>query len=372
MGQSDPWLIYALGGGWGHLNRAVALGRLVTAQCPVHILTNSPYAALVSEELERWRQQGQPIPTLITFPTSLEKTALCRQIQAQILSQPYCCLVVDTFPRGLGGELADLLPRLRCPKVFIHRDLNPDYVRSHGLLEFSARHYDSIIVPGEDAVSLALLPQSYSTPPWLIYSAAELTARLQAQAASNPDIGTSLHPCVQAAPLVLVCAAGNAAEQAFFGTLTNQLHQSFPNTRVRCLSAVCPPNCPPKLWLQAWPGLPWIAQSAVVVGGGGYNTVYECVALKKPLIGFAWPRLYDRQARRLARYGMQVSTTSEAIEQVRRILQGEQHDWQIPGSASSHCIPPYPNGATNAYQQIQQLLEAWTDGSRKAEFSQGK
>ncbi|MBD0268521.1 MAG: UDP-N-acetylglucosamine--LPS N-acetylglucosamine transferase, partial [Cyanobacteria bacterium Co-bin8] len=264
MGQSvpRPWLIYALGGGWGHLNRTVALGRLAAAHSPVHILTNSPYAALVNEELERWQQQGQSVPHLIAFSATLEKAALCRQVQAQVISRSYRCLIADTFPRGLGGELADLLPGLNCPKVLIHRDLNPDYVRSHQLSEFVARHYDLVIVPGEGAVPLASLPQVRHTSPWLIYDAAELAERL-----AHPTFTRGAGPCAPTPapngghPLILVCAAGNAAEQEFFGTLTDQLQQAFPEACVRCLAANCPPGCPPALWLQTWPGLPWIAQA---------------------------------------------------------------------------------------------------------------
>ncbi|MBD0336781.1 MAG: hypothetical protein ICV62_14930 [Cyanobacteria bacterium Co-bin13] len=358
MRQPAPWLIYALGGGWGHLNRAIALGRIAAAHSPVHILTNSPYAAQVGEELERWRQQGKPVPTLLIFPATLEKAALCRQVQAYLLSTTCRCLIVDTFPRGLGGELADLLPRLSCPKVLIHRDLSWDYVRSHHLPDFVARHYDSIIIPGEGAVPLASLPLAHPTPPWLIYGTADLAEAFQSQV-SSPDQGPegclSSNPFTGKRPLILVCAAGNAAEQAFFGTLTHQLQQAFPHTSLRCLSASCPPGCPPALWLQAWPGLPWVAQATVVVGGGGYNTVYECAALKKPLIAFAWPRLYDCQARRLSRYGTQVSTNSEAIAQVNATLQSPQN-LQPPDPNPRPCTP-YPNGATDAFRHIQRLTD---------------
>jgi len=44
--SSNTWLIYALGGGWGHLNRAIALGRIASRNRPVKILTNTPYDAI--------------------------------------------------------------------------------------------------------------------------------------------------------------------------------------------------------------------------------------------------------------------------------------------------------------------------------------
>ncbi|MBW4572535.1 MAG: hypothetical protein KME31_32500 [Tolypothrix carrinoi HA7290-LM1] len=38
-----------------------------------------------------------------------------------------------------------------------------------------------------------------------------------------------------------------------------------------------------------------MAVADVVVGGAGYNTVYECAALGVPLVAIALKRLYDRQ-----------------------------------------------------------------------------
>ena len=61
------------------------------------------------------------------------------------------------------------------------------------------------------------------------------------------------------------------------------------------------------------------AHSAAVIGGGGYNTVYECQALGVPLIARAWPRKYDRQRLRLERTGaILVDTPAEAVSAARR------------------------------------------------------
>ena len=62
--------------------------------------------------------------------------------------EQYECVIVDTFPRGLGGELAEILPQLSVPKVLIHRDINPDYVIAKNLPDFVADNFDLVIVPG--------------------------------------------------------------------------------------------------------------------------------------------------------------------------------------------------------------------------------
>ena len=66
----------------------------------------------------------------------------------------------------------------------------------------------------------------------------------------------------------------------------------------------------------------------MVVGGGGYNTVYECAALGVPLVAFALPRRYDRQARRIERYGYLVEHIEGAIAAVQDVLSQQQQSKQ--------------------------------------------
>jgi len=96
----------------------------------------------------------------------------------------YQCLIVDTFPRGLGGELAAILPELKTSlRVLIHRDINPEYVKVKNLHQFVADCFDLVLVPGEGVeVPLANLPCVQHTNPWLIRSAWELPIREDVEA----------------------------------------------------------------------------------------------------------------------------------------------------------------------------------------------
>ena len=49
--KDETWLIYAVGGGWGHLNRALALARIAAGDRAIKILTNSPYLTYIDREL---------------------------------------------------------------------------------------------------------------------------------------------------------------------------------------------------------------------------------------------------------------------------------------------------------------------------------
>lgn len=333
----QTWLIYALGGGWGHLNRAIALGRIAAREVTVKILTNSPYGLRVAEYLAVWKSQGQSVPELMCLSANLPHQAICRQVEEILRPENYACLIVDTFPRGLGGELVELLPHLSRPAILIHRDFSPAYVQAKQLQSWVERHYDQVLIPGDEAAPLAHLPQTYHTAPWVMFSPSEMARNPQPRLDPNN-------------PLVLVCASGNPAEAAMFGEITHHLAAALPAAIVRCLAHDCPTPCPPELWWQYWPGMPLIAQAQVVVGSGGYNTVAECEALQVPLVALALPRLYDRQARRLERYGERIESAAAAIAHVKT-------HFQRATSIPFNPIPQtYINGAEQSFALIQNAI----------------
>ncbi|WP_242072010.1 glycosyltransferase [Nostoc sp. FACHB-110] len=316
-----------MGGGWGHLNRALALGRIAAVHKSVQIITNSPYAKHINHE-------GCII---YSIPENNDFLTTSQQVRKIILQTECDRLIIDTFPRGLGGELADILPQLHIRRILIHRDINPDYVTAKNLRSFVAENYNTVIVPGEgEDIPLADLANVQHTAPWLIRNAAELPDRITVRShilKVKPDI-----------QLILVCAAGNASELTFFAQLTQDLQQNFPDCAVRILAANCPANCPEALWLSHHPGIECIAAADIVLGGAGYNTVYECAALGVPLIAFAWPRLYDRQAKRATK-AYKVQNIKQAIATVKILLDKEK-------PKHTFCLPNYINGAVQAIDHI--------------------
>lgn len=368
--EPKPWLIYALGGGWGHLTRGLALARLAARGRPVHLLVNSPYADQV-----HWDEPGL---TLRRGGTELHSTRAW--VQAIFRERDWDAWIIDTFPRGLGGELTPLLeaaleaePRHRQRCVLIHRDLNPDYVRAKQLNPFVARHYGLVLVPGDrEATSLIPALPFQRTPPWRIRDAAELPHPKAIRAQLN----------LSKAPLVLVCATGNADEQPIFGQFTAALaahvSQSPPLSEVvvRCLAPTCPPGCPQALWLSHWPALECLSLAQVVVGAAGYNLVQECDAVGVPLVAFAFRRRYDRQRLRAQSGGQEesiklhkkvtlVRNNQEAIAAVLHQLQPKIARASHPVSrlepsriASSAPVPVYVNGAAIALENIQQQLQS--------------
>jgi len=285
------WLIYALGGGWGHITRAVSLARIH----PARILSNSPHAAVVGAGLDvvNMRTQEDVLPAIRDAAPD--------------------CLIVDTFPRGLRGELADSLSGIPARKVLIHRDINPRYVATTRLTEFVADHFDLVLVPGPgEGSAFGHLSNAITTAPWLIRSAHEL---------SGVD-----------ARYIYVCAAGKPDEAGWYSDVASALRAEGVDVRDE----------------PHWPAVELYSGAVAVVGGGGYNTVHECLAVGVPLIARAWPRKYDRQAERLARAGIApVNTIAEAV--AAALL-----PWHQP--RMKRLAPRYPNGAVEAAAILSNFL----------------
>ncbi len=298
--RNGLWLIYALGGGWGHLTRAASLARVAQPHHRIRILTNSPYASQVAKAV--------PELDLIAFDPSLE-AAKARNCAIQEIETADCsCLIVDTFPRGLGGELAGLVPSMTVSKVLIHRDLSPRYVAEAGLRDFVRFTYDLVLIPGEGEASIFVdLPATAITKPWLIRD--PQPKRRQGRKRR-----------------ILVCASGQTSEMPWYGAVVACLRAHYPRVDVHCVAPTCPPGCPQELWIEHWPATDLYPTADIVVGGAGYNTIHECEAYQVPLIAHPWPRKYDRQwlrARRAAKRGAVtiVENPREAAEAAIRQLE---------------------------------------------------
>jgi hypothetical protein len=299
-------LIYALGGGWGHLTRAAALAHALGTSAHVRILTNSPYLQVV--------QAAIPHVDVEPAPTREAATSAIQDSEIDVL-------VVDTFPRGLGGELAAIIPSLQIPKVLVHRALNPTYVSSAGLHEFVAANYNCVFCPGEKGL-LAGLPQAIHTAPWLI--------RKPVAIGSPVDI--------------VISTSGNAEELGWYGEAAALVSRQ---AKVRCIAPNLPPGCPPEVWISHWPAIDWIASASAVIGGAGYNTANECLALRVPLIAKPWPRKYDDQQERAAQHANHnviVTTPQEACDAALEAL-----------NRPPQPRPPFTNGADEAAERLRFL-----------------
>jgi hypothetical protein len=319
----QEWLFYALGGGLGHFARALALARAASRRANGHVdctvVVNTPWSnhlrPFIAQERVDWR---------FLSPTA-NRGAIGTEIAKIVASRAWDLLIVDTFPRGLGGELAPLLDGLGCPRVLVHRDLEPRYVEERRIESFVAEHYDLLLAPGERG-PLADMAECQQTAPWLMRDADELLARDEARAAFG---------ATTAASLVLVSAAGRPEELPFLRAVADAL--ASPSRHVVFSSLAHGGH---------FPLLERLAGVDVIVGGGGYHTVAEARATGTPLVGIALPRRYDRQARRL--HGFVVAYDEASLrDAVARALETDR----------SRC-PSYVNGVHEALAALDRLVEA--------------
>ncbi|MEO1269974.1 MAG: hypothetical protein AAFX99_17985, partial [Myxococcota bacterium] len=131
-------LIYAPGGGLGHLTRAVNVARLLG---PATIIHTSRWLGSVCP----------PDVNLVAVPAG-QRTASALSALLDRLMGAVRMLIVDTFPGGLAGELTDaILERVGC-RVMVQRYLKteayPDY---HALIQ----RYTHIVGVGPKDVGVA-------------------------------------------------------------------------------------------------------------------------------------------------------------------------------------------------------------------------
>lgn len=300
------WLLYAIGGGWGHVTRAASLARAASAFEPVRILSNSPHARLV-----RGRLHEAQVRSIAPESSAAE----VREVVLEELAAGPSCFIVDTFPRGLGGELAGMLGQVQVPKVLVHRDLNPSYAAR--LTGFVERTYDLVLVPGEgEGQAFGALANAVITDSWLIRSGGDIVFRPTNE--------------------VVVCVAGRPEDSGWYRSVGDELRAAGIGCR----------------YAEGWPAIDQIASASVVVGGGGYNTVYECLATGVPLVAKAWHRKYDRQHLRLLRAAHRgvvqtVETVGEAVAAAGRLQR-----------TNPRCsLPTFNNGAADAAALIRRLAD---------------
>jgi len=279
--SSQKWLIYALGGGLGHFHRALALSRVATLNGnKVKIISNSQFACLIP-----WKDEiGKNIEVVI-IPHKEDKLGTAKLVHNQLNNSDYDRLVIDTFPRGLAGELPDILGNIDVPKFLVSRYLNSDYVKKFNLHAEIEKY--NLVFSIEKIAPFKKCINSILTEPWLMYSSNELYPREKAR------LCLGLEPDDRR-PLIVVCGAGNQDDIHYFSVLAEKLKNKLDQWNVIFNSPVFGLS-----HLNAWPLLKYFQGIDALVGAGGYNLVHESRQTKTPLFSQPKKRLYDDQYERL-------------------------------------------------------------------------
>lgn len=310
MATIEKWLFYALGGGLGHLTRALALARAVRRrdEIDIEILSNSPFAETVIGSGETAGVHVTKIP----FELAKEETA--DRVMQRLQREDYSTLLVDVFPRGLGGELSSVIADSDFRSVLVQRDLTPRYGMSARVLKASLQ-YDVIIRAGE---GLQLPhPDQVSTDAWVIRDRSELLA--------PPAARRMLNVSADAEKVVGVIATGTPDEVMELRHLAASLQQRLGH-RVHvtlvdaCRRTARATDSGSMQQLLHWPFVELMPGCDLLIGAGGYNTVYESRLSGVRLLAIPRPRLYDEQHARLKRHGIRCTDISRVADDAERML----------------------------------------------------
>ncbi|HEX7150034.1 MAG TPA: hypothetical protein VF618_01005 [Thermoanaerobaculia bacterium] len=253
-------LYYAIGGGLGHVTRArrvlTALGLEGT------IATSSDDAARVAG----------PFPVL-RIPRSLEGDRNAHR--AWLASQPCSRLIVDTFPCGLQGELADVT----VPVDYVARLLRWEEYRR-------AVPYD---LPRFDTM----------------YVVEPITHTVESQHVVHLDLTADApEPASREDAYWLIVHSGPANEVEELIAYTRDL-QTVERDRTPVLVATATePALPPNFHrVEAFPATPLFAEATRIISAAGFNVMLETERWRTKHHVLPFPRRFDDQFARAARRG---------------------------------------------------------------------
>ncbi|MDA7541202.1 hypothetical protein N8639_00010 [bacterium] len=332
-------MVYAAGGGYGHCVRALSLSRAAkkeNTKRKVALVANQSAVA----RLAPIARSSQIELFGLNDDCSVQSF---RDQSKQLLSRlRFSSLIVDSFPRGIVGELTDVISSHEYSKVLVHRDISPEYLSKTPIAN-AISHFCRILVPGEPA-PLLNDENAIRTAPWVLLDSSELFSRCEARKV----LGTVDSDM----PVCLISLSGKENERDFFSRLAVRLAKQLGDKiQFRVCGEV------PNRWQQElepirveyWPLLKLLGGADWLIGAGGYNTVFETRLAGARLFGFPQKRLYDRQRKRIDdnnRYASPDVLISD--------LKALESNWESEASRPRNQIR-YENGVHRAVQEIAKL-----------------
>lgn len=272
---------YALGGGLGHLNRALAVLRHLRprlSEAGFLLIASSPYTHLaIAAGLPVLRVPGAMEG--LTFPKGA--TGLVAAAALERLA-PLDLLVVDTFPDGLHGELTPEVLGLARRRALIDRDGAREPSASRGL-------YDAILAPYPASADPAAEAVGY------------VVNRHPGEALAPEDARRRLGlPARQDGPSIVAMHAGDPGEVlGFFAQVRAACACLKQPHTLRLLTPLPLPGDPWPEVVHPYPASETLPAADLVIAGGGYNSHAELRLFGRRALFRPFDRSHDRQADRL-------------------------------------------------------------------------
>jgi spore coat polysaccharide biosynthesis predicted glycosyltransferase SpsG len=273
-------LIYALGDGWGHINRSLAFINNFPYEKKITLIINSPYFPLIKDEFKGIN--------VIHLDNNFNNNNKVKEV---FLKREYNTIVIDTFPLGINEELIHLIPKLQGKKTLIHRGIKEIYSKKWESFVFD--NYDKILCI-EDDLPYRNFPNAVTIKPLFTKNTDQFIDR---KSAYNL-LGIS---SLTKKKIIIIVGSGNPEELIIYGEIARLLNQNN-NYIVRLISSILPTNCPQDIWMFYYPAIELLQVADLVISGGGYNTTNEVIALEKTMIALSFDRRFDEQEKRLIKY----------------------------------------------------------------------
>ncbi|RMH56212.1 MAG: hypothetical protein D6679_09785 [Candidatus Hydrogenedentota bacterium] len=268
-------LIVANGSGLGHITRALALARRFPS--PVTIIAN------------------EAPPKVIAENTTILATTNEREILRTIRRHEPGPIVIDTFPRGLRGELTQIMPHYPGPRILLARVLNPRYWKRCNVADFIERHYDFVFVLMDPAGGVGFPPNisGYRVNPITILSRNEVLSRRKAREVLG----------IRRNEFVVYNPNGDPIPRA----IRSRMRAPLRDIRGEEAKA-------------RYPFMRYLRAVDLAVTGCGYNTFHELVLCRIPAIFIPRKRKYDLQEERAKRVDLVKRWRVNGADQIARIL----------------------------------------------------
>lgn len=301
-------IYYAPGTGLSHLTRAIAVLRAwnrITKRSSV-LASYSRYASLAQREGVRLRQ--------LPGPNAQAIERLFRELSPKLL-------VVDTFPRGTVGELAEVMAKLQIPAVLVQRYVNPAYLRQYNVAAFVGQYYRLVIRIADALPPQTLSQRTIDVPPVTIRDAKELP-----------------HPLQRSGWLFLDWGEGEGSDD-FLAVAHEEARRRGKEFRAVRRG-------------EAYPAVELMPSFELVIAAGGYNVYHEAALTGTPVIFVPARRMYDDQ------FGRTVHVANARSPQALRSM--------------LHAEPPAPppphdgSGAAQLVNALRQVLEESEKKPRRA------
>lgn len=315
---------YALGGGLGHLARAMAIARRWRQ------VRTEPFVIFSSSAV----QVDAGTAHLRLTERRPEPVRLGRLVLELAESLRPSVFAADAFPAGILGELPPVLARLACPRLAVLRRLQARWAEEWELPALLASSYTRrLAIESPIGFEVEAVEE---VAPVLLCDPGEVLSRPRARAA----LGHSGDE-----PLVLAVTTGTQPrDQGLQGLCVKIACRLGAAIRI---ATPYPPGPLPARYVTHFPLMEWLPGADLVIGPCGYNLFHEAGAVGARAVWVPQPRHYDDQFARAE--GSPVARSPEELEVLARAALGPE--W--PGPAA----PPPANGAGAVASALAELAE---------------